>query len=279
MAPTLQGRRINWAWLKPPPKPLNGRMSLYEHLRELRYRLIVSVIGIALGMIICSFFYTTLYQLLMWPLRRAEEALAESHPELILQAVNEGVTSPFMIFIKVVAMCGLVVTAPVWLHQLWAFITPGLLAKERKWARVFVGTATPLFLIGVVTGYLVMPAAIGVLIGFTPEGQDVLNLMTIEGFLALLIRIMLVFGASYLVPLVMLLLNLLGVITAAHMKTARPFIIVAAFIFAAVATPSTDPFSMLALALPLTVLLMVTEQIAKVVERRRAKAAVRAEAG
>lgn len=272
MAVMIAGRRLSLAWLKPPVVPHDGRMSLYDHLRDLRYRLIASVVGIGLGMGACAFWFTQLYGLLLWPLRTAEANLAQSHPDLVLQATNEGVTTPFLIFMKVIGISGLLVTAPWWLHQLWAFIVPGLLAQERKWARIFVVTATPLFLAGTVTGFLMMPAAIKVLIGFTPEGFEVVNLLTIDGFLSFLIRVMLVFGVSYLVPLVMLLLNLLGVLSSQHMKKARPFIILAAFIFSAVATPTTDPFSMLALALPLTVLLMVTEQIARAVERRRARA-------
>lgn len=270
MALTVGGRSLSLAWLKPPPVPPDGRMGLYEHLRELRYRLIASVVAIGIGMGASSFWYEQLYGLLLWPLHRAQDSLAAKHPDLLLQATNEGVTTPFMIFMKVVAVSGLLLTAPVWLHQLWSFIVPGLLAKERKWARIFVATATPLFLAGVVTGYLMMPAAVGVLVGFTPEGFEVVNLLSIDGFLSFLIRVMLVFGISYLIPLVMLMLNLLGVLSSQGMKKARPFIILAAFIFAAVATPTTDPFSMLALALPLTVLMMVTEQIARIVERRRA---------
>ncbi len=224
-------------------------------------------------MVVSSFWYRSLYQALLWPIRRAEQTLAVRHPDIDIQVTNDGVATPFMVMLKVVALTGLLLTAPVWLHQFWSFIAPGLIAKERRWARVFVATATPLFLRGVATGYLVMPAAIGMLVSFTPEGSDILNLISIDSVLGFLMRVMLVFGTSYVVPLVILLLNVIGVITAAHMKRSRPFIIVAAFILAAVSAPSTDPFSMLTLALPLTMLLLVTEQVAKAVECRRAKAA------
>ncbi|MFW6599857.1 twin-arginine translocase subunit TatC [Propionibacteriaceae bacterium Y2011] len=268
MALTVRGRELSFAWLKPPPSPPDGNMSLYDHLRELRYRVLFAMIAVGVGMAVSAIFYNQLYGVLMWPLNTARAELAISHPDLQLQATNNDITSPFIIAMKVVAICGLVFTAPVWLYQLWAFIMPGLLANEKKWARIFVGCATPLFLAGVVTGYLLMPKAVSVLIGFTPEDQGILNLLTVETFLSFLIRVMLVFGASYLIPLLMLMLNFVGVISAKQMKKFRPFIIFGAFLFAAVATPSTDPFSMIALALPLTILMMITEQIAKWNEKR-----------
>ncbi len=270
MALSIKGRKLSFAWLKPPPVPPDGNMSLYDHLRELRYRLVFSVVTIILGMALSAAFYPQLYRVLKRPLDMAKADLAISHPGLDLQATNDGVTAGFMVFIKLIALSGVIVTAPIWLHQLWSFIVPGLLAKEKKWARTFVGIATPLFLAGVATGYFLLPKGVGVLIGFTPENEDLLNLLRMEEFLGFMTRVMLVFGISYLIPLVMLLLNILGVITAAQMKRFRPFIILIAFVFAAVATPTTDPFSMIAMALPMTILLLITEQIAKVNERRRA---------
>lgn len=270
MALTVGGRKLSFAWLKPPPVPPDGNMSLYDHLRELRYRLVFSVVAIIIGMAVSATFYPFLYRVLKRPFDMAKAQLAVTHPDLDLQATNDGVTAGFMVFIKLVALSGVIITAPVWLHQVWSFIVPGLLAKEKKWARIFVGVATPLFLAGVVTGYLLLPKGIGVLVGFTPENEDLLNLLRMEEFLGFMTRVVLVFGISYLIPLVMLLLNFLGVITSAQMKRFRPFIILIAFIFAAVATPTTDPFSMIAMALPMTILLMITEQIAKVSEKRRA---------
>ncbi|MGD7705744.1 twin-arginine translocase subunit TatC [Microlunatus sp. Y2014] len=246
-------------------------MSLYDHLRELRYRVLFAGVAVIVGMAVSAIFYNQLYGVLKWPLDVAIADLAVTHPSLELQPTNNDVTSPFIIMMKVIAISGLVFTAPVWLYQLWAFIMPGLLANEKKWARIFVGCATPLFLAGVATGYLLMPKAVGVLIGFTPDDQGILNLLTMENFLSFLIRVMLVFGVSYLIPLLMLMLNFLGIITSKHMKKFRPFIIFGAFAFAAVATPSTDPFSMIALALPLTILMMITEQIAKWNEKRKGK--------
>ena len=114
--------------------------------------------------------------------------------------------------LKVCLVSGLVLTAPIWLYQLWSFIVPGLLAKEKKWAMIFIGTATPLFLAGVVTGYLIMPKGIAVLLGFTQDG--VANLQNINDFLSFMLRLMVVFGIAFLIPLIVLMLNIVGVVKA-----------------------------------------------------------------
>lgn len=262
-------RKLSFAWLKPPPVPADGSMSLYDHLRELRYRLVFAVVAIVVGMVVCGIFYDPyLVDLVMHPINTAIDNLEVTHPHLNVQPINNDVTAPIMMFIKIIAMGGAILTAPVWLYQLWAFIVPGLLANEKKWARLFVGVATPLFLAGVATGYLIMPKGVGVLVGFTPESANIDNLVPMETFIGFLMRVVLVFGISYLIPLVMLMLNFVGVLSAAQMKKFRPFVILVAFIFAAVANPSTDPFSMLAIALPMTVLLLASEQIAKIREKR-----------
>ena len=153
--------------------------------------------------------------------------------------------------------------------QLWSFIVPGLLAKEKKWALVFIGAATPLFCAGVAVGYIVMPKGISVLLSFTEGG--VTNLQDVNQFLSFLMRIMLVFGAAFLIPLVVLMLNILGVIPARYLSKYRTYVIFGTFVFGAVATPSTDPFSMLALAAPMTVLFLAAEVIAHVLDRRKAR--------
>ena len=141
-------------------------------------------------------------------------------------------------------------TAPIWLYQLWAFIVPGLLAKEKKWALIFIGIASPLFFLGVATAYFVLPKAIAVLLGFTQEG--VANLQDINAFLSFMLRLMVVFGIAFLIPLLVLMLNIVGVVKASQLSKYRTLVIFGTFVFGAVATPSTDPFSMLALALPMT---------------------------
>ncbi|HEX8511354.1 MAG TPA: twin-arginine translocase subunit TatC, partial [Propionibacteriaceae bacterium] len=155
--------------------------------------------------------------------------------------------------------------------QLWSFILPGLLAKEKKWALIFIGAATPLFFAGIVVAYIVLPKGLSVLLGFTQSG--ITNMQDISVFLTFLLRIMVVFGVAFLIPLVVLMLNILGVIKAHQLSKYRMYVVFGTFLFGAVATPSTDPFSMLALALPMTVLFLAAEVIAHILDRRKARRA------
>ena len=271
MSLTIKGRPIRFSlkWLKPPPVPPDGSMTLFEHLRELRYRLVVAALAIIVGMIASAFFYSLLYKLLTKPYFDGIADLKANNPEAITQLVNLDLASPLKLAITTCAVAGAVLTAPVWLYQLWAFIMPGLLAKEKKWALIFIGTATPLFALGVATAYVVLPKAIAVLLSFTAEG--VCNLQNINTFLSFMLRLMVVFGIAYLLPLVVLMLNIVGVVKARQLAKARTLVIFGTFVFGAVATPSTDPISMLALALPMTVLFLIAEVIAHILDRRKSR--------
>lgn len=270
-APPSEKRRlkVNLSWLKPPKVPPGGTMTLFEHLAELRYRLVVAVLWVILAMIICAFFYQFLYDLLMQPFLVASESLKAARPGAETQAVNIGVTTPMLLALKIVGIAGLVASAPFWLYQVWAFLAPGLLAKEKKYALLFLGSSTPLFLAGVAVGYLVLPKGIEVMLGFTPESVPVTNMLDIQYFLTFLIRLMLVFGLAFLLPVVIVTLNLIGIIRAKQLAGVRLFIIFGIFVFGAVATPSTDPFSMLALALPMVVLYAIAEVICHLNDRAR----------
>lgn len=234
-------------------------MTLFEHLAELRYRLVIAVLWVVLAMIVSAFFYQPLYEILLAPFETAKHALLAERPQSEIQAVNVGVASPVILAMKIVGTAGLIVSAPFWLYQLWAFIAPALLAKEKKWALLFIGAATPLFLAGVAVGYWVLPKGIAVMLGFTPESVPVANLLDLQYFLSFLIRLMLVFGLAFLLPVVVVTLNLVGVLRAKQLAQWRSFIIFGIFVFGAVATPSTDPFSMLALSFPMTVLYAISE--------------------
>ncbi|HET9872558.1 MAG TPA: twin-arginine translocase subunit TatC [Propionibacteriaceae bacterium] len=277
MALSVFGRpvRFSLAWLKPPPVPPDGSMSLFEHLRELRYRLIVASLAIIVGMIVCGFFMGELFAILKHPYNVAIADLKASNPGSVTQLVNNGITSPFTLYLKIAMVGGLVLTAPIWLYQLWAFIMPGLLAKEKKWAIIFISAATPLFAAGVAVGYIVMPKGISVLLSFTQEG--ITNLQDINAFLAFLLRIMVVFGIAFLIPLLVLMLNIVGVVKAHHLSKYRVYVIFGTFVFGAVATPSTDPFSMLALAAPMTLLFLAAEVLAHLLDRRKSRRAAAGE--
>jgi sec-independent protein translocase protein TatC len=270
---TIKGRPIHFSlkWLKPPPVSPDGTMTLFEHLRELRYRLVVSVLAILVGMIVAWFFRYDLLDILQRPYFQAIAALKAQHPGTDTSLVNINLTSPLALSLKVAALAGAIATAPIWLYQLWAFVVPGLMAKEKKWALIFIAAATPMFIGGVAVAYIVLPKAITVLLSFTQAG--VTNLQDINAYLSFLLRLMVVFGIAFLIPLVVLMLNIVGVIKATQLAKYRTLVIFGTFVFGAVATPSTDPFSMLALALPMTLLFIGTEVIAHILDRRKARRA------
>jgi len=270
---TIKGRPIHFSlkWLKPPPLPPDGTMTLFEHLRELRYRLIVSILAILVGMVVAWFFRYDLLDLLQRPYFQAIAALKTKHPDANTSLVNINLTSPLTLSLKVSALAGAIATAPIWLYQLWAFVVPGLLAKEKKWALIFIAAATPMFVGGVVVAYFVLPKAITVLLSFTQSG--VTNLQDINAYLSFLLRLMLVFGIGFLIPLIVLMLNIVGVIKAKQMAKYRSLVIFGTFVFGAVATPSTDPFSMLAVAAPMALLFLGAEVIAHILDRRKERQA------
>ncbi len=271
MSLTVRGRpiRLSLAWLKPPKAGPDGSMSLFEHIAELRYRLIVMALTIVVGTTVAWFFRSYLTEVIFHPYQLAADAIRAKNPGASLQMVNQGVASPFTLALKVSALAGTLATSPILLYQLWSFIVPGLLAKEKKWTLIFLGSATPLFLAGVAVGYYVMPKGLVVLLGFTENG--ITNLQDVNQFLSFLMRFMLVFGVAFLIPEVVLILNIMGVLKAKYLAKYRSLIIFGTFVFGAVATPSTDPFSMLALALPMTVLFIVAEVIAHILDRRKAR--------
>ena len=273
MSLTIKGRPIHFSlkWLKPPPVPPDGTMTLFEHLRELRYRLVVAILAIIAGMIVAWFFRDPLMIILERPYFEAIADLKAKNPDADTSLVNINLTSPLTLALKVSALAGALLTAPVWLYQLWAFIVPGLLAKEKKWALIFIAVATPMFAGGVLVGYIVLPKAITVLLSFTQSG--VTNLQDINAYLSFLLRLMVVFGIAFLIPLVVLVLNIVGVVKAKTLAKYRTLVIFGTFVFGAVATPSTDPFSMLALAAPMTLLFLAAEVIAHILDRRKERRA------
>ena len=251
-----------------PPASSDGAMTLMEHLRELRSRLLKAVIAIIAASIVCAFFYDELFHLLTDPFQDTVDRLAEERDLEASLTIND-VAGPFVLQLKISLVAGLVISSPVWLWQLWAFVVPGLHRNERRWSMLFAAIASPLFMGGVLLGYYVLPKGIGILLDFTPA--DVANLIEVDRYLSFILRMLLVFGVAFEIPVFVVLLNLAGVVTGKALGRARPWIVLGTFVFAAVATPSTDPISMLFLAAPMTVLFMISEVIARLLDRRRAR--------
>ncbi|MDQ4006621.1 MAG: twin-arginine translocase subunit TatC [Actinomycetota bacterium] len=244
-----------------------GRMTLAAHLRELRQRALRGALAVVVTTVVSWFFYEQLLDLLVEPYRNAVDNL--SSRELDEKLIQNTIAGPFILQLKIAGLSGLVLSSPVWLYQVWAFIMPGLHRNERRWTLIFSAVAGPLFLAGVALGYFVLPKGISMLLSFTAEGVG--NYIEVSAYLSFTLRMLIAFGIAFEIPLFVILLNLAGVVTARQLANARRWLILLAFVFAAVATPSADPFSMLALAIPMAVLFMVSEGIAHLVDRRRAR--------
>ena len=241
-------------------------MTLVEHLRELRNRVFKGVLAVVIASVASWFFYSELLDILTGPYRAAT-SLTDS--QIDQKLVQDSVAGPFILQMKICGLAGLVLASPVWLYQAWAFVMPGLHKHERKWTLIFAAVAGPLFMAGVALGYWVLPRGIEMLLSFT--GPDIANYVNVLGYLSFVIRMLIAFGVAFEIPLFVILLNLAGVITAEQLAHYRRWIVLVAFIFAAVATPSADPFSMLALAFPMTLLFLMAEVVAHLVDRRRAR--------
>ncbi len=242
-------------------------MTLAAHLRELRQRALRGALAVVVTTVVSWFFYEQLLDLLVEPYRNAVDNL--SSRELDEKLIQNTIAGPFILQLKIAGLSGLVLSSPVWLYQVWAFIMPGLHRNERRWTLIFSAVAGPLFLAGVALGYFVLPKGISMLLSFTAEGVG--NYIEVSAYLSFTLRMLIAFGIAFEIPLFVILLNLAGVVTARQLANARRWLILLAFVFAAVATPSADPFSMLALAIPMAVLFMVSEGIAHLVDRRRAR--------
>ena len=243
-----------------------GRMSLSDHFRELRARLMRSVLYLVVGTVIAFFFWHQLFELIYRPYADATDLLGKNVKS---EAVITGVGSPLMLQLKLCSIAAIVATSPLWLMEIWGFIVPGLHPKERRWTRVFVAVAGPLFIAGVALGYYILPKGIATLIGFTPLGLT--QLTEFSDFFTFITRMLIIFGVSFEIPLFIVLLNMAGVLPGRTLAKYRPFIIVGVFVFAAVATPSTDPYSMTFLAIPMTLLVMASEVVSRILDRRRGR--------
>jgi sec-independent protein translocase protein TatC len=241
-----------------------GQMALSDHLRELRARLLRVVTVLILGLIAALLLHSQIFDLIYHPYLLAQEQLKH---KVKTEAVINGAAGPMLLQLKLCGVAAVVFTSPYWLYQIWAFIVPGLHPQERRWSRLFAAVAGPLFLAGVSVGYYVLPKGLEVLIGFA--GDKLLSLVDFGEYFSFFSRMLLIFGIAFEIPLFVVLLNLAGVVSGRALGNHRPWIVVGTFVFAAVATPSTDPFSMLMLALPMVVLFMISEVIARFVDKRR----------
>lgn len=258
-------------------KDPEGRMPLAEHLRELRNRLLKSVLAICVVTVVAMFSYMDIVDFLMKPVLGSvgcggvtlSELSAHDAAQKCAYFTVNGLLSPFTIMLKVSFTTGVVFATPVWLYQLWAFLAPGLHRNEKKYGLFFVGLGVPLFVGGAFFAYKILPASAKVLLGFTPSGAN--NLLPLDDFLDLLARMIVVFGLAFELPLLLILLNFTGILSGRKMFGWWRGMIMGITVFGAIATPSTDPIGMFALAGPVTVLYFFACAVALLNDRRKAR--------
>jgi sec-independent protein translocase protein TatC len=242
-------------------------MPLREHLGELRSRLVKSMLAIALGMTLAWFYYDEIFALIRAPFDAVVEAAAADGRDMTLAFT--GVADPFVMQLKIAGVTGILLASPVWLYQLWRFITPGLHRNERRWALGFVFVATPMFLAGAALAYTFLPRGLEILLGFTPENIE--NIISVDRYLSFFLRMMLVFGLGFLLPVLVLGLNLAGLLTAQRLWSWWRWIVLGVLVFAAVATPTGDPFNLALLAVPMLLLMVLAGAACWLNDRRRAR--------
>ena len=245
----------------------NAEMTLIEHLPELRNRLYQVVSFLVVATIVGWFIYDFTFDLLKRPIDFAIADAAAEGREIGL--VLAGVADAFTLQLKVSATFALIVTAPVWLWHLWRFITPGLQQKERRYGMIFMFTALPLFFGGVWLAYTVLPLAMDLLLGFTPQGVS--NLLPVDRYLNFFLRTLIVFGLGFLAPVVIVMLSLANVVAGSTMMKYWRQVIMVVVVFGAVATPTGDPLNMLLLAGPMLILVFGAIGIAVLIDKRRGR--------
>jgi sec-independent protein translocase protein TatC len=246
----------------------SGRMPLLEHLRELRRRVVRSSIIIMIASGVGWYFYNPIITRLARPVCDLSKAQAAGATHCGSLYIN-GVLGPLNLQIKVALLTGLIISAPLWLYQLWAFIAPGLHRKEKRYSILFIACATPFFALGAFLGYAILPVAIKVLFGFTPH--SLANLVKFDDYLDFVLRVILLFGLAFELPIFLIALNLIGFISGKAILRPWRIWIFGITLFTAAFTPTGDPLTMALLAVPLCAFYFAAGGIALLVDRKRAR--------
>lgn len=248
-----------------------GRMSVLDHLRELRRRLIWALAFIAIGAVLGWELYPHILTFLKKPYcavpakYRVTAGTDPNSCDLIYHGVLDGFTTRLQISV----ISGAVFTAPLWLYQIWAFITPGLRKNERKYTLAFIVASTLLFFAGTALAFLVLYKGIRVVLEISGPGTQAF--LTVTNYISFVVLMLVVFGSAFELPLLVVMANLAGALSGKVLKKTQRIAIFLIFLFAAVATPTTDPFTMIAMAVPLVVLYEAAVLFAIVHDRRKDK--------
>jgi sec-independent protein translocase protein TatC len=244
----------------------DGRMPLMDHLRELRNRVVKIALAIIAGAAVSWAFYNRIWAFIQRPYCQAVGYCQVNKPghSLILNGVMDG----FYLHIKVAVIAGAIITSPIWLYQLWAFVAPGLYSREKRWTFAFLGSAVPLFGLGCFFAFLAMSRG---LTFFLSMSGGFTNLFTADTYIGYWIAMIVGFGLCFEVPLFLVILNLARVVTHERFRKWRRMIIFLVFVFAGIASPSPDPLTMLLLGGVVAALVEVAEVLIYLNDKRFAR--------
>lgn len=233
-----------------------ARMTVVEHLTELRRRLIVSIVAIVLGAVVVFIFFESILDVLVGPYTdiTGNESLIFTDP---LEA--------FSTRLRVAGYGGLVLASPIVLWELWRFITPGLYTNEKRYAIPFVGSSVLLFMVGGFVAWQTLPRALDFLL--TIGGEDLTPLLTAGRYLSLISLMIVAFGIAFEFPVVLTFLLIARVLSTAQLRRWRRWVVIGVVTFAAVITPSGDPYSQLLLAGPMYLFYEIVIVIGRVMRR------------
>jgi sec-independent protein translocase protein TatC len=250
-------------------KDPDGRMSLGQHLIELRNRAMIAAAGIIVAAIGGWFLQPFVWDALSAPIH----ALADSRNATLNYP---SLTAAFDLRMQLTLYIGLVISSPLWLYEIFAFLTPGLTGKEKRYIFGFFFSAVPLFLGGCAFGWYVAPHIVTLFASFAPA-QDA-SILNAGDYLTFMLKLILAVGVAFVTPVFIVLLNMIGIISAASIIKAWRWAVLGSIIFAALATPSTDVVSMLILAVPLVLLYFAAAAFTWVHDKRKNRAAANLDA-
>jgi sec-independent protein translocase protein TatC len=239
-------------------------MSLGQHLLELRKRLFLAAAGILVGAVIGWFLSDFVWDALRGPIYAIVNAQNRN-----AQINYPDITSAFDLKLKISFYVGLVVSSPVWLYQIFAFLVPGLTRTEKRYTFGFFFSAVPLFLAGCIAGWYVLPHVVELMTGFAPS-QDA-ALINAQNYFDFVLKLVVAIGVAFVLPVFIVLLNFAGVISAASIIKSWRIAILVIVLFTAIATPAADVVSMFLLAIPMVALYFAAYGIAVLHDRRVAK--------
>ena len=266
MASDTQGRDgAQSAPAKKRRRDPEGRMSLGEHLIELRNRLVISAVTVLVFSIVGWFVFDWVFDALKRPFTHA--AAQGLQADLNFQGVGTGLN----VKLQMSAYVGILLSSPMIMLQTWLFVMPGLHRNERRYAIGFFGTAIPLFFIGCAAGYWAVNQLVPVLLSFTPQADQVEQLIRYDEYLSLLVKTMLAFGIAFVVPVVMVLLNFMGLMRGRTMLKGWRWIIFLSFAFTAVMVPTPEPITLIAMSAAIASLFFGAIVIALIHDRRQAR--------